>query len=71
MQGLCVEGHKDLDFADIHIGEDNRLFIDPARVHLAALAGDSWAKCAVELLDSFLMRFLMQLNNGIYRVFAA
>ena len=53
MQGLCIEGHKDLDFADIHIGEDNRLFIDPARVHLAALTGDSWAKCAVELLDSF------------------
>lgn len=53
IQDLCTEGHKDLDFADIRIGKDNRLFIDPARIHLAALAGDLWAKRAVVLLDSF------------------
>ena len=53
IQNLDVHGHKNLDFADIRIGMDNLLFIDPARVRLAALAGDSWAQRATLLLDSF------------------
>lgn len=39
-QGIEVHEHQFLDFADIRIGKDNRLFIDPYRVHLAALDGD-------------------------------
>lgn len=42
-QGIEVHEHQFLDFADIRIGKDNRLFIDPYRVHLAALDGDVWA----------------------------
>ncbi|MBM6898395.1 hypothetical protein H6B10_01520 [Gemmiger formicilis] len=50
---LGIHSHKNLEFADIRIGTDNRLFIDPSRVRLAALAGDPWAQQAVVLLDTF------------------
>ena len=52
-QGIEVHEHQFLDFADIRIGKDNRLFIDPYRVHLAALDGDVWAKKADALISSF------------------
>lgn len=53
VQSLSIHDHKKLDFADIRIGIDNRLFIDPARIHLAALAGNPWAQNAKVLLDSY------------------
>lgn len=49
---LGIHSHKSIEFADIRIGTDNRLFIDPSRVRLAALAGDPWAQKAVALLDT-------------------
>ena len=52
-QGIKVHKHRFLDFADIRVGKDNRLFIDPYRVHLAALDGNAWAKKADTLIDSF------------------
>lgn len=39
--GLPDHHHASLDFADVQVGTDNRLFVDPARIHLAALAGYS------------------------------
>lgn len=53
LQNLSVHDHTYLDFADVHIGRDNRLFIDPARIHVAALDGDFWAKKADALINSF------------------
>lgn len=52
-QNLSVHGHKNLDFADIRIGTDNQLFVDPARIRLAALAGGLWARKAEDLLESY------------------
>ena len=51
--GLPEHRHAALDFADVQIGTDNRLFVDPARIHLAALAGDPWAAEADNLVQSF------------------
>lgn len=51
--GLPEHRHSALDFADVQIGTDNRLFVDPARIHLAALAGDPWAAEADDLVQSF------------------
>lgn len=41
---LPAHQHAELDFADVNVGRDNRLFVDPSRIHLAALAGNAWAK---------------------------
>lgn len=51
--GLPDHHHASLDFADVQVGTDNRLFVDPARIHLAALAGYSWAMEADALIQSF------------------
>lgn len=53
VRSLPVHQHSHLDFADVQIGVDNPLFIDPSRIHLAALAGDPWAKDADALITSF------------------
>ena len=53
VRNLPVHQHSYLDFADVQIGVDNHLFIDPSRIHLAALAGDPWAKDADVLITSF------------------
>lgn len=50
---LPVHQHADLDFVDVRMGRDNKLFIDPARIHLAALSGDPWAKKADLFINSF------------------
>ena len=51
--GLPDHHHASLEFADVQVGTDNRLFVDPARIHLAALAGYSWAMEADALIQSF------------------
>lgn len=58
--GLPDHHHASLEFADVQVGTDNRLFVDPARIHLAALAGYSWAMEADALIQSFLILFMMQ-----------
>lgn len=50
---LPAHQHAELDFADVNVGRDNRLFVDPSRIHLAALAGNAWAKEADLLITSF------------------
>ena len=67
-QGIEVHEHQFLDFADIRIGKDNRLFIDPYRVHLAALDGDAWAKKADALIDSFFQIFLIYAKNATNKI---
>lgn len=57
IHNLPAHQHTELDFADVNIGRDNRLFVDPSRIHLAALAGNTWAKEADLLITSFLMPF--------------
>lgn len=54
---LPAHQHAELDFADVNVGRDNRLFVDPSRIHLAALAGNAWAKEADLLITSFSMPF--------------
>ena len=52
-QRIDIHEHELLDFADIRIGEDNKLFIDPSRIHLLALSGDKWANKAEKEITSF------------------
>lgn len=65
-QGIEVHEHQFLDFADIRIGKDNCLFIDPYRVHLAALDGDVWAKKADALISSFFHTLLAAASQKIF-----
>lgn len=53
IHNLPAHHHTELDFADVKVGRDNRLFVDPSRIHLAALAGNAWAKEADLLITSF------------------
>lgn len=53
IQKIPVSGHAELEFADIRVGRDNRLFVDPSRIHLAALSGDPWAVKADTLIESY------------------
>ena len=52
-QGLEEHKHELLEFADIQIGRDNELCIDPARIHLLALSGDKWAIKADSMFNSY------------------
>lgn len=54
-QELPWHQHCHLDFADVRVGRDNQLFIDPSRIRLSALNTDPWAMKANELIDSFFL----------------
>ncbi len=49
--GVC--GHRYLEFADVHVDRDNRLYIDPARIHLASMNHNPWAVRADEYINDF------------------
>lgn len=53
ISGIESSGHHMLDFADIHVGRDNRLFVDPSRIHFAAIEGNPWAIQAHRLIESY------------------
>jgi hypothetical protein len=44
------DGHKDIDFVDIYIKPDTKLFIDPC---LVEISNDQWCKQAQKTVDSF------------------
>lgn len=60
---LPCHGHKDLEFADVRVGTDNCLFIDPSRIRLAADEGNIWAEKATALMDSFFNALLLAVQN--------
>ncbi|WP_312335789.1 hypothetical protein [Anaerospora hongkongensis] len=48
--GLKIRGHEDIDFVDVNLKTDTRLFIDPC---LIELTNDSFSKECTRVLDSF------------------
>ncbi|WP_091465467.1 hypothetical protein [Paenarthrobacter nitroguajacolicus] len=42
-----------VDFLDVDVFEDNRLFVDPAAIAIAAAAGDPWARSADKRICDF------------------
>ncbi len=52
----------DVDFLDVHVEEDNRLFIDPSRIR-ATRTSDKYAKVAYELLCYFFDEVLRCLRS--------
>ncbi|MEN6510012.1 MAG: hypothetical protein ABFD63_14735 [Smithella sp.] len=48
--GLKIRGHEDIDFVDVNLKTDTRLFIDPC---LVEFANDSFSKECTSVIDSF------------------
>lgn len=48
--GMAVSGHADIDFVDVHVDADTRLYIDPERI---ALSRHPFATAAQEAIDDF------------------
>lgn len=49
-KGMAVHGHADIDFVDVHVDADTRLYIDPERI---ALSHHPFAAAANEAIDDF------------------
>lgn len=50
LMGITVRGHADIDFVDVHVDADTRLYIDPERI---ALSRHPFALAASEAIDDF------------------
>ena len=48
--GMAVSGHADIDFVDVHVDADTRLYIDPERI---ALSRHPFATAAREAINDF------------------
>lgn len=54
-----------VEFLDVHVGKDNRLYVDPSAIRHAAKAGDPWAQGAYQSLARFFDEVLRRLRDPI------
>ncbi|MER6436177.1 hypothetical protein ABT275_07475 [Streptomyces sp. NPDC001185] len=50
-----------VEFVDVHVDRDNRLYVDPSAIRFWARSGDSWAQGAYESITVFFDEFLRRL----------
>ncbi|MFE7407163.1 hypothetical protein [Isoptericola sp. NPDC057559] len=53
-----------MDFLDVHVDKDNRLYVDPSAIRYAAKAGEPWATSAYRALTDFFDEILRRLKNA-------
>lgn len=52
-----------VDFVDVHVEKDNRLFVDPSSIRNAKKAGDAWATAAHQSLVGFFDALLVRIAS--------
>ncbi|MEU9251007.1 hypothetical protein AB0D66_04065 [Streptomyces sp. NPDC048270] len=50
-----------VEFVDVHVDRDNRLYVDPSSIRFWAKSGDKWALEAYGSIDAFFSEFLRRL----------
>ncbi|WP_158684950.1 hypothetical protein [Streptomyces sp. LaPpAH-108] len=55
---------KPVEFVDVHVDRDNKLYVDPSAIRFWANNGDFWAQGAYSTISGFFDEFLRRLWSG-------
>ncbi|MFJ5641311.1 hypothetical protein [Streptomyces sp. NPDC093223] len=53
-----------IEFLDVHVDRDNKLYVDPSAIRFWANKGDAWARGAYSAISEFFDEFLRRLQSG-------